>query len=180
MKKTFEGPRFSVETHQVEFPNGQAYTKDIVDAPNTAGIFITDCAGKVLIIKELSPTTKEPSYGLPKGCILNGETLKQATANISLNECSVKIWGIKQICTPCRLAPSFVNELFYPTEAHVAEYTDMNPREEKGIIDVSWMPITDVLDRIKNQLKYGIPFKDGIEMDGKSIFVFIAKKFLED
>ena len=58
MKKTFEGPRFSVETHQVKFPNGQAYTKDIVDAPNTAGIFITDCAGKVLIIKELSPTTK--------------------------------------------------------------------------------------------------------------------------
>lgn len=182
-EERFHTPRLAAVKVSYQSENAEKKTINhtiIRSRPSVAVIILND-DNEVALIKQFRTTTGKWYWEIPAGLLEKGESLLEAARREVTEEAGLETKEVKQVSFgPNLLDPSKSDEDYGVAVAHLDGLTSRNLDEQEVIEkDIVWMPLEEVYERLKSQMKKGEPFKDDMYMSGHSVYALLAYKFTE-
>ena len=181
-EERFHTPRMAAVKVSYQSEDGQTTINHTIirSRPSVAVIILND-DNDVALIKQFRTTTGKWYWEIPAGLLEKGESLLEAARREVTEEAGLETKEVRQVSFgPNLLDPSKSDEDYGVAVAHLYGLTSRHLDEQEVIEkDIVWMPLEEVYERLKGQMKKGEPFKDDMYMSGHSVYALLAYKFTE-
>ena len=174
-------PRMTIVEVTYISSDGDKITHTIVRSKPSVAVIVLNKDNQIALIKQFRTTTGQWYYELPAGLIEEGENIFDAAKREVSEETGLVITDLRKVSFgPNLLDPSKSDEDFGVVVAHLNGEVQKKFDEQERISDVEWMSLTQAYHHLQGQMRYGLPFKDGLFMSGHSRDALIAYNFTEN
>ena len=161
--------------------DGEQICHTVIRSRPSVAVIVFNENDEIALIRQFRTTTGEWYFELPAGLLEDGENLLEAAKREVFEETGLVVKGLHSVSLgPNLLDPSKSDEDFGVAVGFVSGQTERHLDEQESIeMGVTWMPLSEVFSRIKQQMVNVAPFKDGLNMSGHSMYALLAYKFTE-
>lgn len=180
-ERLFKTPRMEAVKRTLKSHNGtKEFTHTIIKSePSIATIVRKD--GKIAFIRQLRSTTNQYYMEIPAGLRNPGEENMIDVAKREVREETGLLIKDVEILVkgPSLLDPSKSDEDFGSAVANACGQKSRCLDENEQIsCDIIWLDEEEVFFRLREQMKDGKPFYDGLFLSGHTIYALLAYSFL--
>lgn len=145
-KKLFQGKVISLEMDQVQLPNGQTATREIVRHPGAVAVlaFIGD---RMLVVEQYRKALGRSEVEIPAGKLEPGEDPMEAAGRELAEETGYRCDALRLIHS-FYTAPGFCDEIIHLYVAGDLQAGEMNPDEDE-FLDCEAITLTEALEYIR-------------------------------
>lgn len=145
-RRAYDGHLLKVDEVDVEFPDGNASTHEVIRHPGAVAIVALDKTGKVLLVRQYRTALERVVVEVPAGKIDPGETPEEAVHRELSEETGYTCGEIRRLAS-IAVAVGYSDEII-----HVYMATDIEPGEahpdEDEFLKTEWVEIEAFIESV--------------------------------
>lgn len=147
----FEGRIIKVSVDQVRMPDGSLATRELVGHPGGVGVVALNEKQEIVLVKQYRKAMESVTLEIPAGKLDPGEEHRVCGMRELEEETGLRAGNFAYL--GCIYpSPGFTDEVTHLYLATDLKSGTMHPDEDE-YLDITWMPITDVAEKImKNEI----------------------------
>ncbi|MDQ0339151.1 ADP-ribose pyrophosphatase [Caldalkalibacillus uzonensis] len=131
-KPIFQGRMISLQVDEVELPNGQTSTREVVKHPGAVAVMPFTTDGRMVVVRQFRKPLEKEIYEIPAGKLEKGEDPASCALRELEEETGFAAESL-QLVTSFYTSPGFADELLYIFEATGLTQGKVHPDEDEFV-----------------------------------------------